>query len=170
MAAPSKNYTLIADSQVDADSPLDATLLTQLRDNIIHLEEWLGDSYTAEKDHDHNGVNSKEVAGIADGAVSTTAKLADGVVTGDKMNRTPLSSGSQSLGAGQSWTPAPGLYNTVSGNSIQNPTIVVELYVGGWQGAGGGAGVGGAIVCDGANMRIRNMDTLYTATVYYQKF
>ncbi len=171
MAAPSKNYTMIADSQVDADSPLDATLLTQLRDNIVHLKEWLGDSYTAAKDHDHDGTNSKEVATIADGAVSTTAKLANGVVTGDKMNKSPLLTGAQSIGANQSWTPAAGVYNIVSDQGLNNPYVVLELYVNGtWQGAGGGAGIGGVVICDGANMRIRNISTSYTATAVYQKF
>ncbi len=64
MAAPSKSYTEITDSQVDADSPLDTTLMTSLRDNVAHLKEWLGASYSAEVDHDHDGVNSKPIAGI----------------------------------------------------------------------------------------------------------
>lgn len=64
MAAPSKSYTSIVDSQVDADSPLDTTLMTSLRDNIVHLREWLGGSYTAEVDHDHDGVNSWPIAGF----------------------------------------------------------------------------------------------------------
>ena len=61
MPAPSKNYTLIPDGSIDADSPLDTTLMTQMRDDLIHLEEWLGDGYTAAKDHNHDGVNSKNV-------------------------------------------------------------------------------------------------------------
>ncbi|MBI5344977.1 MAG: hypothetical protein HZB83_06540, partial [Deltaproteobacteria bacterium] len=68
MAAPSKNYTLIADSSVDADSPLDTTLLTAIRDNLIHLEEWLGDSYTAAKNHNHDAVNSAPAVSIAEGS------------------------------------------------------------------------------------------------------
>lgn len=59
MAAPSKAWSAIADSQIDADSPLDTTLVTSIRDSLIHLEEWLGMSYTAAQDHDHDGVNSK---------------------------------------------------------------------------------------------------------------
>src|SRR3990172_11440961 len=61
MAAPSKAWVVIADSQVDADSPLDTTLMTALRDDTVHLEEWLGDGYVAAKDHDHDNVNSKAV-------------------------------------------------------------------------------------------------------------
>ncbi len=64
MAAPSKSYTSIVDSQVDADSPLDTILVTSLRDNIVHLKEWVGGSYAAEIDHDHDGVNSKPIAGF----------------------------------------------------------------------------------------------------------
>lgn len=61
MPAPSKNYTLIGDASIDSDSPLDVTLMTQMRDNLIHLEEWLGDGYVAAKDHDHDGANSKKI-------------------------------------------------------------------------------------------------------------
>ena len=58
MAAPSKNFNAPTDGQVDGDSPVDTTLLTQLRDCLIHLQEWLGHSYTAAQDHNHDGVNS----------------------------------------------------------------------------------------------------------------
>lgn len=62
MAVPSKNFTIIADSAIDADSPITEDLMTDFRDNDIHLEEWLGLSYTAAQDHDHDGVNSARVA------------------------------------------------------------------------------------------------------------
>jgi len=62
MAAPDKTFTVFADTAVDADSPLDTVLMTGLRDNDIHLEQWLGDSYTAAKDHNHDGVNSAIVS------------------------------------------------------------------------------------------------------------
>ncbi|MFZ3071895.1 MAG: hypothetical protein WA162_01485 [Thermodesulfobacteriota bacterium] len=61
MPAPSKNWTNVADSQIDADSPLDTTLVTSIRDNDIHVKEWLGYGYTANQAHDHDGVNSKLV-------------------------------------------------------------------------------------------------------------
>ncbi len=58
MVAPSKSFTVIADGALDSDSPLTTTLMVNFRDNDIHLEEWLGDSFVAAKDHDHDGVNS----------------------------------------------------------------------------------------------------------------
>lgn len=61
MAAPSKNFTIISDSAIDADSPITADLMTDFRDNDIHLEEWLGLDYTAAQNHDHDGVNSATV-------------------------------------------------------------------------------------------------------------
>lgn len=70
MTIPSKTWSIIADGQVDADSPLDTTLITAIRDNEIHLEEWLGDSYVAAKDHDHDGVNSSL---IGENSIVTTA-------------------------------------------------------------------------------------------------
>lgn len=63
MTAITKAWVDIADGAVDPDSPLDTTLLTALRDNHIHVREWLGASYTggAIQDHDHDGVNSARV-------------------------------------------------------------------------------------------------------------
>ena len=58
MTVPSKNFTIIADSAIDADSPITADLMEDFRDNDIHLEEWLGLSYTAAQNHDHDGANS----------------------------------------------------------------------------------------------------------------
>ena len=70
MAAPSKNFTIIPDGDIDADSPMTETLKTQERDNDIHLEEWLGKNYIAAVDHDHDGFNSKSVTGVADEAIT----------------------------------------------------------------------------------------------------
>jgi len=61
MVAPSKSFTVIVDADVDPDSPVTTNLMTELRDNTIHLEEWLGDGFTAAKNHDHNGTNSKKI-------------------------------------------------------------------------------------------------------------
>lgn len=63
MAYPSKTFTIIADSAVDADSPMDVSLMTGLRDNDIHLREWLGRDYAAEPNHSHDGVNSRSISG-----------------------------------------------------------------------------------------------------------
>lgn len=58
MPSPSKNFTVIPDTAVDPDSPLDTTLMTALRDNDLHIEEWLGKDYTAAQNHNHDGTNS----------------------------------------------------------------------------------------------------------------
>jgi len=62
MAVPSKNFTNIPDGDIDADSPITETLMTQIRDSLIHIEEWLGMDYTAAQNHDHDGVNSSFIA------------------------------------------------------------------------------------------------------------
>lgn len=62
MAAPSVSFTTIASSLTDADSPLRASTVTNLYNNTVHLEEWLGNSYTAAQNHDHDGTNSASVA------------------------------------------------------------------------------------------------------------
>lgn len=60
MAAISKAWVTIADGAVDPDSPVDATLMTGLRDDGIHLREWMGASFFAGavQDHNHDGSNS----------------------------------------------------------------------------------------------------------------
>lgn len=60
MTAISKSWVTIADSAVDPDSPVDTTLMTGIRDDLVHLREWLGASFTAGavQDHNHDGVNS----------------------------------------------------------------------------------------------------------------
>lgn len=60
MTAISKNWVAIADTAVDPDSPLDTTLITGVRDNLVYLREWLGASYFAGavQDHSHDGLNS----------------------------------------------------------------------------------------------------------------
>lgn len=65
MGAISKAWVVIADAAVDPASPLDTVLMTGLRDDLVHLREWLGFSYTggAVQDHNHDGVNSSPVAG-----------------------------------------------------------------------------------------------------------
>ncbi len=63
MPVPTKNFTAIADTAVDVDSPIDETLMTALRDRDEHLRQWLGGSYTAAVDHDHDGLNSKLLPG-----------------------------------------------------------------------------------------------------------
>jgi hypothetical protein len=63
MTATSKNFVAVTDAQVDADSPIDVTLITSFRDSLVHLREWLGASFTggAVQDHNHDGVNSAAI-------------------------------------------------------------------------------------------------------------
>lgn len=60
MTAISKPWVTLNDAATDADSPVDQALVQGLRDDTVHLREWLGASYTAGavQDHDHDGVNS----------------------------------------------------------------------------------------------------------------
>lgn len=60
MPAISKSWVAIADGAVDPDSPLDTALMTGLRDDLVHLREWLGAAYTAGavQNHNHDGSNS----------------------------------------------------------------------------------------------------------------
>ena len=82
MAAPSKSFTVIPDGDIDPDSPLTTGLFTSLRDNDIHLEEWLGLSFVAAQDHDHDGVNSKAVATPAASGVATSTAGFNRILSG----------------------------------------------------------------------------------------
>lgn len=73
MAAPTFSWNAITSAQTDAESPIDTTLMEGLRQNLVHLKEWLGESFTPAVDHDHDGLNSKSVV-LADSVVSV-AKL-----------------------------------------------------------------------------------------------
>lgn len=65
MGAISKAWVAIADTAVDPDSPIDAALMTGLRDDVVHLREWVGASYVggAVQDHNHDGANSAAISG-----------------------------------------------------------------------------------------------------------
>lgn len=60
MTAISKAWVTLTDAATDADSPVDQALVQGIRDDTVHLREWLGASYTAGavQDHNHDGVNS----------------------------------------------------------------------------------------------------------------
>jgi len=70
MAATTYLWNTIASTQTDGDSPLDETLMEAIRQNLISLEEWMGDGYAQAKDHDHDGVNSAVVSGSNVGITS----------------------------------------------------------------------------------------------------
>jgi hypothetical protein len=95
MTAISKTYTAPSDAQVDADSPIDTTLLTQFRDDIIFLKEWLGHSYVggAVQDHNHDGTNS---AAIETGVLVKNGSFEDGTTSG--WTQTLFSGGSAAVG------------------------------------------------------------------------
>lgn len=60
MATISKAWVTLTDAATDADSPVDQALVQGIRDDLVHLREWLGASYTAGavQDHNHDGQNS----------------------------------------------------------------------------------------------------------------
>lgn len=64
MAALSKAWVSVADSAVDPDSPVDTTLMEGIRDDLVHLREWIGASFFAGavQDHNHDGSNSALIA------------------------------------------------------------------------------------------------------------
>jgi hypothetical protein len=64
MPALTYPWVTVADTAVDPDSPLDATLMTALAHNQVHLREWIGADFFAGavKNHIHDGVGSALIA------------------------------------------------------------------------------------------------------------
>lgn len=60
MTAISKAWVTLTDAATDADSPVDQALVQGIRDDLVHLREWLGASFFAgaAQDHNHDGSNS----------------------------------------------------------------------------------------------------------------
>ena len=63
MPVPSKNYSTIPDSDIDPESPITTGLMTAIRDNIVHVYEWVGYGYVAAQAHSHDGVDSALISG-----------------------------------------------------------------------------------------------------------
>lgn len=130
-------YTTIADSAIDPDSPIDTALMTAIRNNIVVVYEYVGGkSYTPAEPHNHNGVNSALISIIADGAVSTEAKLAAAVVSQSKLK---MASGDDSANYNNSdltflsrlWTPPGGVYglgwdHSISGSTSYNTQLEIN--------------------------------------------
>ena len=77
-------FTAIPNSSIDADSPLDSTLFTYLRDNDDYLKE----RFNITTGHNHDGTNdSGAPVSVPDGAITTT-KIADANVTTAKVKLT----------------------------------------------------------------------------------
>lgn len=69
MTAPTKNFTAIVDADIDPDSPITTTLMTALRDRDENLRQWVGGSYVAAVDHNHDGINSSLLSGNVAGNI-----------------------------------------------------------------------------------------------------
>ena len=82
MAAPSKSYVVVTDSQIAPNAPGDTILMTGFRDSLVNHEEWLGKNYAAAIDHDHDDVNSKAVVGVASSSIGQAElKTSSGIVS-----------------------------------------------------------------------------------------
>ncbi len=65
-----ENWSDILTTQVDADSPVNETLMQSIRSDLIFLKEYLAQNYTPVPDHNHDGVNSAFIASVGDGSVT----------------------------------------------------------------------------------------------------
>lgn len=126
------DYNTIANGDVDADSPLNTTLLTRLRDNPLALFEGA------------TGAPRLQTAGIADDAVVS-----------DKID---LSFGAYTTEDSSSWLVPEGIYMISVVDYLTNSAIsLLDIYngtawVNGWATFGGGV-----IISDGTNFRLRTI-------------
>lgn len=144
MAVPSKDFDNITDAEIDVDSPLTTGLFVKMRDALVHLEEWLGLSFTAAQDHDHDGVNSKLVIGAdfilvekkiitSDTALSTFSGLSgetDEVYKMIMRIRFPALSGIEK----ETWNIKP---NGITASQNNTATGTLRMELGATSGAGG---------------------------------
>lgn len=101
-------------------------------------------------------------------------------ITGSSINKNPISTGSQVIGAGATWTPASGVYQCVIADVYVSLdlSITLQIYVSGaWRYSYYNGSpyfynnMAYLIFCDGSNMRFMNNSTLAQSyTLYYQKF
>ena len=92
--------------------------------------------------------------------------VVDGSITGAKITKTVLGTGSQAVGASSSWTPSAGVYQTMIES---NSSPYLQLYISAtWRGDGAG-GSSALTIADGSNMRYYN-STAGSETLYYQTF
>ena len=96
-------------------------------------------------------------------------------ITGSMINTTPVSTGSQTVLSGATWTPAVGVYQIVTTSTYGFLTL--GIFVSGSWRIGDLTTAGGSIWAmvgtyffDGTNMRVDNTQSGTGATLYYQKF
>lgn len=93
-------------------------------------------------------------------------------ILGSYIKTIPVSTGSQVIGIGSTWTPTVGVYQIVSTPVISGgENLILELYISGsWRDGShaGGSSPDGIIFFDGTNMRLLAGSS--SVTVYYQKF
>jgi hypothetical protein len=93
MAAPSKSWTGILDSKIDADSPVLEELMTWIRDNIEHVDERIGipvDSGDRQASHRHKGfgVDGTDLIDLTpqENLITSGDEPDDFTSTGDEVN------------------------------------------------------------------------------------
>jgi len=119
---------------VDADSPINETLMSYIRTNLIHLEQWIGDAYVAAKDHDHDNANSAYIAGLGANTVAEAAILNDACTVSKVKKASNTISGT--IGAGGSvLNKATTQYNlsvnlyAFQGSSVRRTAVTTQSYV-----------------------------------------
>lgn len=67
------SYTSIPDTDTDPDSPLTTGLMTGIIHNLIHLREWIGQSFYggAIPNHNHDGLNSSIITATGETLLPT---------------------------------------------------------------------------------------------------
>ena len=154
MAVPTFSWNSITAEQTNADSIVDEVLMEAFRQNQIHIEEWLGDGYTAAKDHDHDGINS---------ALPASNTVGDSALDYTNLDET----GTTLLGAGLTHTFGAQILTTSTFDSA-NGQYEVRVSTGSWRTFTSERGIG-TVFSNGGNVRLVSTDgagqNLYWASV-----
>lgn len=123
MPSPTYSWNDITTSQTDADSPVDTALMEGIRQNLVHLQEWLGYGYAAAQAHTHNGTDSAYITALGSNSVGT-ASILDANVTLSKLKMAQGSysiagpwSGDIYVAIGNDYAHLP----TITGTNTTNP-------------------------------------------------
>ena len=147
-SVPTYTYTLLASDQTLADRIVDEILMQAYQQNMILIEEVLGDGYVAAKDHNHNNVNSCLVG----------------------LDPSGTTGGSFAIAALTRWLPVAGWYVIVY--ITGTATLATRFYI--WDGAAWrGMAVAASFYCsnfpgDNANFSLYNNHATGTFTIGYR--
>lgn len=130
-------YNAISDADIDADSPINETLMTNLRDNPEAMIQ---------------------------GLTGATGLIIGAAVTNSSMGYTY---GTQAITSGSTWTPSAGVYSMQPTGSGSTSVLVLELWDGAaWDVSTVGLSSHMGMIFDGTNQRLKAVNATITVSYH----